>query len=504
MSNLLIIIMVITAVMAFEIVLDFFPFMHGFFNEHESIYLDEIAAILIGLVVAGGIVYLRKWTALKKELRKRLAVEKELKDSEARLDEAQRIAKVGSWDWDVQADEFRMSEEAARTFGVRADQFGGDYDAFLDTIHPDEVEDVQNALFEAMFNGKVYEIERRVVRPDGTERYVRALGEVTFDGAGVPLRLAGTILDITDKKENERRLRDQIRKNEVILDSAGEGIIGINGDGKVIFANPAATRMLGYSQQELRQISLHDTWQRFYPDRRPYPTRKSPIRWAYRRGVASNVNNEVFWRKNGSSFFVHYNATPAGINGGYRGAVVVFNDVTEQKRNEELLQALSMEDDLTGLYNRRGFLAVAGQELKTARRNQWGIVMVYADLDGMKWINDNLGHEEGDAALIEAATVLKAIFRDADIIGRVGGDEFAVLATETGGEAAPADSTQVLKERLRRITAGHNAAEGRKYWLSLSIGVKRCGPGCRHTVSTLMKEADKLMYEDKRQRGLAR
>ncbi|MEK7817867.1 MAG: diguanylate cyclase, partial [Actinomycetota bacterium] len=365
-------------------------------------------------------------------------------------------------------------------------------------------EDVQNALFDAMFNGKLYVVVRRVVWPDGAVRYVRAIGEVTFNGVGVPLRLMGTILDISDKKEDEKRLLEQIRKNESILESAGEGIIGLDGEGRVIFANPAATRMLGYSQEELRQISPHDTWQCLYPDRRPYPARKSPIRWAYRKGVASNVDNEVFWRKNGSSFFVHYIATPAGIDGSYKGAVIVFKDITEQKRNEELLQAISMEDDLTGLYNRRGFLAVAEQEVKTARRNQWGIIMVYADVDRMKWINDNLGHEEGDAALIEAATVLKETFREADIIGRVGGDEFAVLATETGSEVALGDLTLLLKERLTKITAGHNAASGRKYQLSMSIGVKRCGPGCCHSVNELLNQADQLMYEDKRQRGVGR
>ena len=131
-------------------------------------------------------------------------------------------------------------------------------------------------------------------------------------------------------------------------------------------------------------------------------------------------------------------------------------------------------------------------------------IMVYADVDRMKWINDNLGHEEGDAALIEAATVLKETFREADIIGRVGGDEFAVLATETGSEVALGDLTLLLKERLTKITAGHNAASGRKYQLSMSIGVKRCGPGCCHSVNELLNQADQLMYEDKRQRGVGR
>jgi two-component system cell cycle response regulator len=165
------------------------------------------------------------------------------------------------------------------------------------------------------------------------------------------------------------------------------------------------------------------------------------------------------------------------------------------KRSEEELRTLSYIDELTGLYNRRGFLTIAAKQLKLCRRAKDNLMLFYADLDGMKWINDTLGHSEGDMALLKTSEALKNTFRESDIIGRLGGDEFAVLAIPASQE-----SELVIKERLVEQLDLLNTLGRRRYSLSLSIGAVSCMPDETDTMEDLLARADKLMYVDKASR----
>jgi diguanylate cyclase (GGDEF)-like protein len=160
--------------------------------------------------------------------------------------------------------------------------------------------------------------------------------------------------------------------------------------------------------------------------------------------------------------------------------------------NKEI-QTLAISDQLTGLYNRRGFITLAEQQLKVADRTWKGVLLFFADLDGMKWINDTLGHEEGDKALVEIATVLKETFRLSDIIARIGGDEFAVLVIDTT-EGTP----EILMNRLQDQIDRHNNQVTRKYPLSISIGSCYYDPENPLSLDELTACADTLMYEQKK------
>jgi diguanylate cyclase (GGDEF)-like protein len=154
---------------------------------------------------------------------------------------------------------------------------------------------------------------------------------------------------------------------------------------------------------------------------------------------------------------------------------------------------MSLTDELTGLYNRRGFFTLAQQQFKVTERTKKGILLFFVDLDKMKQINDTLGHQEGDKALVEIATILKEVFRESDIIGRMGGDEFAILAIDTTDE-----TREVLINRLHNILDDHNRLEGRNYSLSLSMGIAHYDPETPSTLDELIAQADTLMYEEKR------
>jgi diguanylate cyclase (GGDEF)-like protein len=170
-------------------------------------------------------------------------------------------------------------------------------------------------------------------------------------------------------------------------------------------------------------------------------------------------------------------------------------DITERKRVEAALQNLSLVDELSGLYNRRGFLAVTEQHLAAIRRHQQLPVVLYADLDGLKKINDSFGHAEGDRALKQTAELLKDTFRTSDIIARVGGDEFVILAA-IGQE----ESSDSLTDRLQERFDLHNAKLGRKYRLSISVGVVHFDPD-ETTIDEVTARADRSMYENKRRKA---
>jgi len=172
-------------------------------------------------------------------------------------------------------------------------------------------------------------------------------------------------------------------------------------------------------------------------------------------------------------------------------------EIAERKRAEELLRGLSLTDDLTGLYNRRGFLLLAQQQLKLAHRMKEGLLLLFGDLDSLKTINDTLGHAQGDLALVDIATVLKETCRESDIVARLGGDEFAVLAQD-----AAEVSAHSLLTRVEKNLEAHNARGDRGYKLAFSLGSARYDPETPCTVTDLLAQADDSMYQQKQIRKI--
>ncbi|UCE80031.1 MAG: GGDEF domain-containing protein [Nitrospiraceae bacterium] len=172
---------------------------------------------------------------------------------------------------------------------------------------------------------------------------------------------------------------------------------------------------------------------------------------------------------------------------------IVSKDINEMKMMEEQLHNLSITDELTGLFNRRGFFFFADQQIKLADRHKTGIFMLYADLDGLKMINDTLGHQVGDLALIEMANLLKKNYRDSDIISRIGGDEFVVIPVGTTG-----DDVGIIVARFENALTIHNEKMNRNFKLSASIGIAYYDPANPRSLDELLLQADKMMYKQKR------
>jgi diguanylate cyclase (GGDEF)-like protein len=172
-------------------------------------------------------------------------------------------------------------------------------------------------------------------------------------------------------------------------------------------------------------------------------------------------------------------------------------DVARRRARARALRDLSLTDELTGLYNRRGFLALSEQQARLARRRGEQLLLLFADMDGLKRINDEHGHDEGSRAIAAAGEVLRRAFRDSDVLARLGGDEFVALVADPSGKG-PEFFIERLSEGLRR----HNERAATPYTVSLSVGAARLDGAVG--VEEAVARADELMYQNKRRKGAGR
>jgi diguanylate cyclase (GGDEF)-like protein/PAS domain S-box-containing protein len=293
-------------------------------------------------------------------------------------------------------------------------------------------------------------------------------------------------------KQAEEALQASERRYRRLFETAQDGILILDGEtGRIDDVNPSLTDMLGYEREELLGKTLWEIG--LFKDAQ---VGKGALRELHDKGFF-RYKDLPFETKFGSEIAVE---CVSNIHDVENKKVIQCNirDVTDRKRLEETLQSLSLIDDLTGLYNRRGFMALAEQQLKISKRAKQDALIFFFDLDNMKQINDTLGHQEGDKALIEVTSILKETFRESDIIARLGGDEFAALAID-----ATHETEQVLAARLRNALEAVNKLSLRKYTVSLSTGIARYESDGSSSLEELIARADAMMYKKKRakQRG---
>jgi len=174
--------------------------------------------------------------------------------------------------------------------------------------------------------------------------------------------------------------------------------------------------------------------------------------------------------------------------------LIRFDKMMRDHKGEETLLALSLIDELTGLYNRRRFFVLTEQSLKLSVRTKKKLLLLFIDMDNLKWINDHHGHNEGDQALIDLANILKKTFRESDIVARIGGDEFVVLSESTD------ENGEIILTRLYENIKDHNTKRSRVYSLSISVGATQFDPNHPVSIDELLSKADALMYAQKRKK----
>lgn len=201
---------------------------------------------------------------LGKHLQKKLLI------NEAHLLKAQRIANLGFWDWNTDKNQLYWSDEIYQIFGLGVQEFGATYEAFLNSVHPDDREYVQQNVNAAMKDDKPYNIDHRIVLPDGETRYVHEQGEVNRNKDGEAVGMFGIVMDITERKQAEKRLRKEKDKAQNYLDIAGVMLVAINDKGEVTLINKKGCEILGYAEHEIIGKNWFDN---FLPERLKVETR---------------------------------------------------------------------------------------------------------------------------------------------------------------------------------------------------------------------------------------
>jgi|GEM_PF-703660 diguanylate cyclase (GGDEF)-like protein/PAS domain S-box-containing protein len=297
----------------------------------------------------------------------------------------------------------------------------------------------------------------------------------------------GTFTDISDRKKAETLLRESEERFRILTELSLVGVYLVQDD-LFRYVNPAFARIHGYED--------HEIMGKLGPVDMALPRHRDAVLNDLRRRVEGTATSACFdfdiLRKDGTVRTVEVH----GVRADYDGKPAVLGtliDVTERKQMEEGLRVLSVRDELTGLYNRRGFVTLAEQQIRVAGRAKKDMTLFFLDVDSLKQINDTFGHGAGDQVLKEFGEVLRRTFRGSDIIGRVGGDEFAVLVTNS---EAPGNTT--LTSRLNRNIASRNNRPEGPCPFSVSIGSANYDPREPASLDRLLSQADSMMYSEKR------
>ncbi|WP_428623787.1 sensor domain-containing diguanylate cyclase [Sedimenticola sp.] len=296
----------------------------------------------------------------------------------------------------------------------------------------------------------------------------------------------GSLHDITDQIHTMSALATSQADIESILNNMPDVFYRTDMTGTITLISPSCQSVIGYAPEEM----LGENMSRFYCDQAD----RERVVQAIKAGGGKARQVEACMRhKDGSPMWISTNAyIRVDANGQPIGVEGIARDITDKKRNEERLAELGRIDHLTGLLNRRSFLEEGEKLLQIAQRYERNLSVMMIDLDRFKSVNDRYGHQAGDLALIYFADACRDVFRKTEIIGRMGGEEFAVIVPETGLEA----SREMVNRLGRRLKEQPFQFEGQTIVITLSVGLVTLSAH-EQSLELLLNHADRLLYQAK-------
>jgi diguanylate cyclase (GGDEF)-like protein/PAS domain S-box-containing protein len=431
------------------------------------------------------------------DITRRREVEESLRVSEERWKLALEAAGDGVWDWNLQTSEVMFSEPFEALFGFAQGEYGHRIEDWNSRIHPDDRHQVL-ADIQAHLSGKtpIYSSEHRGLCKDGSWKWVLSRGAViTRTDEGRALRMLGTHSDITSRKQTEEALRESNRFQQAVFDSLVAHIVVLDHEGIIVLANTAwrnyalencknhghSGELIGMRYLDVLACITHENAQTVA---------------AASAGLMSVRNGDVAQFQLEHPFFTPFDARwfsmkVTSVHDAARRIVVSHEDVTNLKAAELASLTLANIDMLTGALSRRNFLNLADQEL--ARSNRYGLplMVLMLDLDHFKGINDRYGHAAGDKVLQGFVSTVTDVLRESDLIGRLGGEEFAVLLPNTTMEGGRALAQRII-DSVRDSTVEVN---GQRIPYTVSVGA-----GClsgEPNFAALLAQADAALYRAK-------
>ncbi|WP_134699573.1 PAS domain S-box protein [Ammoniphilus sp. YIM 78166] len=284
-------------------------------------YLTLEATFIPVLDKSGSLEYV---LSVSRDISTRKKMQGALLKKEESLTLAQKVSGMGSWDLDLETGVLEWSDQVYCIYGYTQNQIKVSPDLFYQHLYPEDLATVNQVFGSPLQEEKTYRVEHRIIRADGQVRWVSQMGKVVQSNPGVSTRFIGTIQDVTEIKHRQEEIEQLKRQKELILHSAGDGIFGVDLEENIIFVNPAGATLLGFEEAELIGKSLRHA---FGNSLRP-SLFDDKIRY---------VTDELFFRKDGTSFPAEYVSSPIWENGRISGGVVAFKDISEKRMAEEYL-----------------------------------------------------------------------------------------------------------------------------------------------------------------------
>lgn len=417
----------------------------------------------------------------------------ELKQSLDSLTRVLEGSQLGFWDWNIATNEVKRNAIWAEMLGFEFDDIEFTTQQWTDFVHPDD-RDRAWASINAVLEGRTteHELMYRMKTREGSYKWILDRARVVqHDGDGKPLRMSGTHTDVSKLKKTEDALQASERRFRGIFENAGVGIAQVSLDGAFQFVNDTYCRITGYSREEL--LNVKKSFQQItFPD-----DLETDLLLMDRlvNGLDSSYDVEKrYIRKDGSIAWVHLSVSLLkGADEQPMGLISAVQDITKLKKLQEELELQARIDYLTGVPNRRYFMELAEHEMARMQRYANTLAVIMVDIDFFKNVNDRYGHKAGDIVLQRIACIMKGELREVDVLGRIGGEEFAILLIQTDRQRAIE-----VADRLQKNVASSDIIleDGLVLHITISIGIAVFSRE-RDSIETLLNKADRGLYQAK-------
>jgi len=400
---------------------------------------------------------------IDERVRQRLA----LKEANDRIAVATESGGIGIWELDIHTGELIWDE---RVYALYGDDSGGRASPLAlweERVHREDLPILREALLAAAQGAQLFDRDFRVVLPDGRTRHLRGTARAALAADGRADRLIGAVWDITELRELAASLAEDRSLLSVTLASIGDAVITTSAAGRITWLNPVAERLTGWTSLEARDRALGEVFHIVDEDsREPAP---DPVARCLAEGEGLEpAGHLVLLSRNGEEFGIEDSAAPIrSEDGQVLGVVLVFHDVSEQRRLTGEMRWRATHDALTGLVNRAEFEGRLGRLLERVREDGDQHALMFIDLDQFKLVNDSCGHAVGDQLLQQMARMLGAAIRVRDTLARLGGDEFAIIMERCSIEQAQRVAQKIC-EQMDDFRFVH---EDRRLRVGTSIGL---------------------------------
>ncbi|HEX7953366.1 MAG TPA: diguanylate cyclase, partial [Burkholderiales bacterium] len=425
----------------------------------------------------------------RRMVRYRERAEEALKLSQERFDLAVTGSNDGLWDWMVVNNEMYHSPRFEQLLGFDDNELGSSMEGLLSRVHPEDKSAIDAALDSHLRQGAPFDVEMRLQTKSGDYRWYRLRGQSVRDATGKAVRMAGSITDMTDRRQAASDLFEEKERALVTLASIGDGVITTDTDGWVDYLNPVAEQLTGWTSGTAQGLPMQAILRMVDETNRKLAP--NPIEMVLREERTVEATSTLLLVRNDDTEVpIKLSAAPIRARGGeISGVVLVLHDVSRERQYVAKLSYQASHDSLTGLINRGEFESRLSLALKSAAQLGRHHAVMYLDLDQFKVVNDTCGHAAGDQLMRQVSAVLQRRLREGDTLARLGGDEFGVLLEN----CAPDNALRIAEGLRQTVMECHFAWETRSFNIGVSIGLVNVADGM-FTLTDVLSAADSACY----------